>query len=1026
MAKKKVRIYKAPNGKGDYKSKLKNFLYIAQQGAAVQSQQLSKAAENQLLEYITDSIEIEGSEVEVIYQSLLEQGMNPQQAQFYIGIAMEDINLTKAENKSKEDSSQVDDTPEMIQAQLDEEERLNEEAMDKAQIEQITREGIEEDFESDNELFFTDTEEVTEQTPPEGPLQEDGSFKLGGEKDYIKRGLKNFIYAPGGEEVNNQTPGAVNQEVGKREIQRNNLVNYSQSNVAKKEEEERLKAEYANMIAAQQQQMYNAPMEEETIDITNMQEGMEYARLGSAGSQRRLLRKAMKPMKQMMKRGIMPGVTHMDVRKSGLFGPKEYSLDFDPNMYAQMMSPYFTQLAGMMGGMSGGFPGFPGVQSRKTTKRYPIVDAAKTVNKENTKSDKELEEGYMSEDPMPMETKRNYLIRTGRGDQIKFFSEEDLKTTWDDQYIDPINRGSASASPDGQTGEWMIQAGGFADSSNPDLTKFIYGGDEDMYREGGFPDLNNDGKLSYADILKGRGVFQDGGEKLDQYQGPDKSIVGPVGDNTTVVNPFKKFKPASEIIANIEERKLIDKIADDPAGHIAIPHPSADTLRLYYGQNAYTKDYPGLFGMLSTDQFSNIKESLNRPGAVYHEGVYNDPDSTYFDRILKKDVPKGRREGYNPKQDGGEMEDIPMAQRGLFGRGIGNLFSNINPISRFAGYRPTSGYYNRGTGMPFAMSSGANPYVKNVDVTKSRFGRPSKYSVTYGYGNNTGSAPRQEIKLNDSQYATVDTPEEQDSGSAFQRRSDRRANRLMSKYDKKDAKKYERNRRRSIKQGMGDPGSYEDDQARADADNLAYDEEMRKEQEAIDNYVDPIIGANEEAVLLADDPNDLDLNAPVADPYASEITRMSNRPMTPIGNQEIRLGNKVTNNQPISSMMSMRGPSSIPTRDRDPELQRFTNQRATPSNTTQMGLMEQGVNAAMDYYKNNPNMRPAPSNTSELGLIEQGVNAAQQFGKGDPIFATEQPDWAKAYGGPIVGDEVEMTEEELERFILGGGVVEYM
>ena len=1011
MAKKKVRIYKAPNGKGEYKSKLKNFLYIAQPGAAVQSQQLSKAAENQLLEYITDSIELEGSEVEVIYQSLLEQGMNPQQAQFYIGVAMEDINLTKAENKSKEDSSQVDDTAEMIQAQLDEEERLNEEAMDKAQTEQIAREGMEEDFESDDELLFTDTEEVTEQTRPEGPLQEDGSFKLGGEKDYIKRGLKNFIYAPGGEEVNNQTPGAINQEVDKREIQKNNLINYSQSNVAKKQEEERLKAEYANMIAAQQQQMYNAPMEGETIDITNMQEGMEYARLGSAGSQRRMLRKAMKPVKKMMRRGMMPGVTHMDVRKSGLFGPKEYSLDFDPNIYAQMMSPYFTQLAGMMGGMSGGFPGF---QSRKITKRYPIVDAAKTVNKENTKSDKELEEGYMSEDPMPMETKRNYLTRTGRGDQIKFFSEEDLETTWDDQYIDPTNRGDADADPDGQTGQWVnsstlygdgtmdgailqsrdgtkgtlpngqevdvvtdemikertrkllygnVQTGGFADSSNPDLTKFVYGGDEDMYREGGFPDLTGDGKVTQADILKGRGVYE-------------------------------------------------------------------------YG---------------------------------------------------------------------GEMEDIPMAQRGIFANRIGGLFSNINPISRFAGYRPTSGYYNRGTGMPFAMPSGANPYIKNVDVTKSNiFGRPKRYSVTYGYGNNSGSAPRQEIKLNDSANTTantsknvsIDPPEEIDTRSRFEKKTDRLINRKQRRKDRKedrkerredrqddrferrDAKKYERNRRRSIRQGLGDPGSYQDEQARLKADNLAYDEEMRKEQEAINNFVDPVIGANEEAGLLANDPNDLDLDAPVPNPYASEITTMTPRPGGSSA-EEIRLGNKTRNNQPIADPMMMRSYDGIgksifnegvppimygdkyddrvydygsstpenpapllggndnitfnptgagmPTlQNRNPELQRFTNQRATPSNTTQMGLMEQGVNAAMDYYKNNPNMRPAPSNTSELGLIEQGVNAAQQFRKGDPVFATEQPDWAKAYGGPIVGDEVEMTEEELERFILGGGVVEYM
>ena len=32
-----------------------------------------------------------------------------------------------------------------------------------------------------------------------------------------------------------------------------------------------------------------------------------------------------------------------------------------------------------------------------------------------------------------------------------------------------------------------------------------------MAKGGSFPDLNNDGKMSYADVLKGRGVFKKGG-----------------------------------------------------------------------------------------------------------------------------------------------------------------------------------------------------------------------------------------------------------------------------------------------------------------------------------------------------------------------------------------------------------------------------------------------------------------------------------------------------------------------------------
>ena len=38
-------------------------------------------------------------------------------------------------------------------------------------------------------------------------------------------------------------------------------------------------------------------------------------------------------------------------------------------------------------------------------------------------------------------------------------------------------------------------------------------GGKTMYKKGGFPDLNKDGKVTQADILKGRGVMKKGGKK---------------------------------------------------------------------------------------------------------------------------------------------------------------------------------------------------------------------------------------------------------------------------------------------------------------------------------------------------------------------------------------------------------------------------------------------------------------------------------------------------------------------------------
>ena len=56
--------------------------------------------------------------------------------------------------------------------------------------------------------------------------------------------------------------------------------------------------------------------------------------------------------------------------------------------------------------------------------------------------------------------------------------------------------------------------------------------------EGGeaFPDLNNDGKLTYADILKGRGVdLRDGGEASGPGTGTSDSIPARLSDGEFVM-----------------------------------------------------------------------------------------------------------------------------------------------------------------------------------------------------------------------------------------------------------------------------------------------------------------------------------------------------------------------------------------------------------------------------------------------------------------------------------------------------------
>ena len=40
------------------------------------------------------------------------------------------------------------------------------------------------------------------------------------------------------------------------------------------------------------------------------------------------------------------------------------------------------------------------------------------------------------------------------------------------------------------------------------LAKYMMGGMMPKYKKGGFPDLTGDGKVTFADILKGRGVSE--------------------------------------------------------------------------------------------------------------------------------------------------------------------------------------------------------------------------------------------------------------------------------------------------------------------------------------------------------------------------------------------------------------------------------------------------------------------------------------------------------------------------------------
>ncbi len=85
----------------------------------------------------------------------------------------------------------------------------------------------------------------------------------------------------------------------------------------------------------------------------------------------------------------------------------------------------------------------------------------------------------------------------------------------------------------------------------------------DKKAEGGFPDLNKDGEVTYADVLKGRGVFQEGGSIDDQMMmamtPPMESEMEPDED---MEDGYTRFI-MEEALTEEEEDMLMSKLEQD-------------------------------------------------------------------------------------------------------------------------------------------------------------------------------------------------------------------------------------------------------------------------------------------------------------------------------------------------------------------------------------------------------------------------------------------------------------------------------
>jgi len=92
----------------------------------------------------------------------------------------------------------------------------------------------------------------------------------------------------------------------------------------------------------------------------------------------------------------------------------------------------------------------------------------------------------------------------------------------------------------------------------------------DQFSEGGrvqaakgFPDLNKDGKTTYADVLKGRGVFKEGGdvdEQMSELMGPQEEL--PMESDDEMEDNYLDFI-IDEALSEEEEDMLMSKLEQD-------------------------------------------------------------------------------------------------------------------------------------------------------------------------------------------------------------------------------------------------------------------------------------------------------------------------------------------------------------------------------------------------------------------------------------------------------------------------------
>jgi hypothetical protein len=448
---------------------------------------------------------------------------------------------------------------------------------------------------------------------------------------------------------------------------------------------------------------------------------------------------------------------------------------------------------------------------------------------------------------------------------------------------------------------------------------------------------------------------------------------------------------------------------------------------------------------------------------VYGGDEYNDISQGDIDDVYSKNTANG---------------DFPMAQFGRsIGRAIRNYFpANVMPIGQYT--RMQRGPYNPQTGQALNFIPGAGTYLKNIDVKKSSWitGAPKKYTITYG--NQEMDPRKQNIITLPGSGAQTSQSQDTDRVANNNQRSNVDGLGLKARMAiRKGERKNERNSRRLERQGLdeyGNPiggklikqddpyagfpldhpyrdtdvlnGDYNND-GYVDAMDFAYSPENKQFGGGLRRFIPSLRDGAETPVTYTSNPalagmTDVDMIS--LNPGISDINQSSfwndqasfNEPAPERDKSKDPIEYKIDEEQPQSHQVEnvysgAEGDVSMDFKTKnnfDPQAYLNTGNAAARVGIGMINRAKDRKSEAKMYENYNADNLYAAKTVMDQGDYDTNSGLYRPPTQGQLHGSRSKQYGGDVYqdGGYVEGDEVYMTDDEIQEFLANGGDLEFI